>query len=91
MINKAPFGVHKIKYTMRIIGTMVMPENGAEAFDLACEKAKRSYSVERAITGYLRLLCDGQTIHDDPACEDVQEEDNALYFFAELIKEREKK
>jgi hypothetical protein len=35
-------------------------------------------------------LCDGEYLHDDSACEDVNEEDSAYYFFAELVKENER-
>jgi hypothetical protein len=43
---------------MREIGTMVIPENGAEAFELACKKARNEYEVKRSITGYFRLFSD---------------------------------
>lgn len=62
---------------MREIGTMVIPENGAEAFELACKKARNGYEVKRSITGYFQLYSDGFLIHDDPACEDVHDEDKA--------------
>ena len=75
---------------MREIGTMIIPETGSEAFELACRKAKHTDSVSRSITGYFCRYRDGDLIHDDPLCEDVHDEDKAYYFFAELIKEKEK-
>ena len=75
---------------MREIGTMLIPETGSEAFELACRKAKHTYSVSRSIVGYFSLYRDGELIHDDPLCEEVRDEDKAYYFFADLIKEKEK-
>lgn len=75
---------------MKTIGTMVIAENGKEAFDLAVSKAKHSYEVEQSVSGYYRLLCDGEYLHDDSACEDVNEEESAYYFFAELINDNER-
>ena len=75
---------------MRTIGNMMIAENGKEAFELATAKAVHSYEVEQSISGYYRLLCDGEYLHDDSACEDVNEEDAAYHFFAELVKENER-
>lgn len=75
---------------MKTIGTMVIAENGKEAFELAVANAKHSYEVEKSISGYYRLLCDGELMHDDSACEDVNEEDLAYCFFAELVRENER-
>ena len=75
---------------MRTIGNMMIAENGKEAFELATAKAVHSYEVEQSISGYYRLLCDGECMHDDSAWEDVNEEDSAYYFFAELVKENER-
>ena len=75
---------------MREIGSMFIPETGSEAFELACRKAKHTYRVSRSIAGYFCLYRDLDLIHDDPLCEDVHDEDKAYYFFAELIKEKEK-
>ena len=74
---------------MRQIGTMMIPETGIEAFELACSKARNKYEVQRSITGYFRLYSDGFLIHDDPTCEDVHDEDKAYYFYAKLIAEKE--
>ena len=75
---------------MRTIGNMMIAENGKEAFELEIANAEHSYEVEQSISGYYRLLCDGEYLHDDSACEDVNEEDSAYYFFAELVKENER-
>ena len=75
---------------MKTIGTMKIAECGKEEFELATANAKHSYEVEQSISGYYRLLCDGELMHDDSACEDVNEKDSAYYLFAELIKENER-
>ena len=75
---------------MREIGTMLIPETGSEAIELTFRKAKHTYSVSRSISGYFCLYRDGDLMYDNPLCEDVHDEDKAYYFFAELIKEKEK-
>lgn len=60
---------------------------GKPLFEEVCSKAKNEYSVEQSISGYYRLYKNGELIHDDSACEDVQDEESAYSFFAELIKE----
>lgn len=75
---------------MKTIGTIVIANNGKEAFELAISNARHSYEVEQSISGYYRLFCDGELMHDDSACEDVNEEDSAYFFFSELIKENER-
>lgn len=72
---------------MKQIGNIMVPESGKEAFEIANESGR--YEIERTLSGYYRLLCDDEIIHDDPAFEDVNELESAYYFFAELIKERE--
>lgn len=74
---------------MKTIGNIVLAENGKEAFELSCKDATHNYEVEETISGYYRLYCDGVIMHDDSACEDVNEEDSAYYFFSELVKENE--
>ena len=74
---------------MIVIGTMMIPETGIEAFELACQKSINNYNVERSITGYFRLYSDGFLVHDDPSCDDVHDENKAYYFFAQLISEKE--
>lgn len=50
------------------------------------EKLKASgYSVEEALGGYYILTKDGDEIHRDSACEDVQERESAVDFFYSLI------
>lgn len=75
---------------MKQIGMQLIPETGIEAFELACKKARNEYSVKRSITGYFQLYSDGFIIHDEPTCEDVQDEDKAYWFFAQLIDSKEK-
>lgn len=60
---------------------------GKPLFDEVCSKAKNEYSVEQSISGYYRLYKNGKLVHDDSACEDVQEEESAYSFFAEYVKE----
>ena len=46
------------------------------------------YSVEQSISGYWRLMKDGEVIIDDSACEDVNEDkETAVAFFVEYLKE----
>lgn len=59
---------------------------GKPLFEEVCSKAKNEYSVDQSISGYYRLFKNGELIHDDSACEDVQDEESAYSFFAELIK-----
>lgn len=75
------------KDIMKKIGNIMIPESGKEAFEIA--NASGKYEIERTLSGYYRLLCDDEIVHDDSAFEDVQDIDSAYYFFAELIKERE--
>lgn len=72
------------------IGNRMLAENGKEEFENAVAKATHSYEVEQSISGYYRLLCDGEYLCDDPACEDVYEENSAYYLFAELVQENER-
>ena len=65
-------------------------KSGKPLFDEVCAKAKNSYQVEQSISGYYRLYKNGELVYDDPACEDVQEEESAYSFFAEYIKEYDK-
>lgn len=45
------------------------------------------YKVEQSISGYWRLMKDGEVIYDDPACEDLNEdEETARAFFNEYLK-----
>ena len=60
---------------------------GKPLFDEVCSKSKNKYSVEQSISGYYRLYKNGELVHDDSACEDVQEEESAYSFVAEYIKE----
>ena len=46
------------------------------------------YTMEQSISGYWRLLdSEGNYILDDPACDDVYDEEAAIAFFREYIKE----
>ena len=49
---------------------------------------ENGYSVEQSISGYWRLMKDGEVIYDDSACEELNEDkETAEAFFAEYIKE----
>ena len=54
-------------------------------FDAAVKLSGKNFRIEESISGYYRLLCDEDIIHDDSACEDVYELDSALWMFAEHI------
>lgn len=46
------------------------------------------FEVEKSISGYFRLLKYGMLIHDEPACEDVKDyEDAVSYFYDHLTSE----
>lgn len=77
----------KTVYFMSILDLI---KSGKPLFDEVCAKAKNSYQVEQSISGYYRLYKNGELVYDDPACEDVQEEESAYSFFAEYIKEYDK-
>lgn len=74
---------------MRKVKEIIFWNNGKEAFNHIIKNAKHDYTVERSISGYYRLLQDGNLIIDNPACEDTNEEDAAYYFFYEWIKEND--
>ena len=49
---------------------------------------ENGYSVEQSISGYWRLMKDGEVIYDDSACEELNEDkETAEAFFAEYLKE----
>lgn len=73
--------------TVYFMSVLDLIKSGKPLFDEVCAKAKNSYQVEQSISGYYRLYKNGELVHDDPACEDVQEEESAYSFFAEYIKE----
>ena len=50
---------------------------------------ENGYTVEQSISGYWRLMKDGEVIYDDSAYEDLNEdEETARAFFIEYITER---
>ena len=49
---------------------------------------ENGYSVEQSISGYWRLMKDGEVIYDDSACEYLNEDkETAEAFFIEYLKE----
>lgn len=76
---------------MERIGKLIIPSSGIEAFASAVKTAVHNYEVEKSISGYYRLRQDGVLVIDDSACEDTNEEDSAYFFFAEWIREYDKK
>ena len=49
---------------------------------------ENGYSVEQSISGYWRLMKDGEVIYDDSACEELNEDkETAEAFFAEYLQE----
>lgn len=49
---------------------------------------ENGYSVEQSISGYWRLMKDGEVIYDDSACEELNEDkETAEAFFVEYLKE----
>lgn len=50
----------------------------------------KDFTIEKSISGYYRLMLDGDTYHDDSDCEDVNEDyDTAEAFFGNLLMENE--
>lgn len=48
---------------------------------------ENGYTVEQSISGYWRLMKDGEVIYDDSACEDLNEDkETARAFFNEYLK-----
>lgn len=44
------------------------------------------YTLEQSITGYWRLIKDGNLFYDDPTCEDLNgTEEQARYFFDDYL------
>ena len=66
---------------------MIAIKTGKPLFDEVCASSQYTWTVEQSISGYYRLLKNGDIELDDSACEDVQEEESAYSFFAEYIKE----
>ena len=56
-------------------------------FEDAVNKSGRNFQIKKSISGYYRLLLDDELVCDDSACEDVQDEESALYYFAYIINE----
>ena len=49
---------------------------------------ENGYSVEQSISGYWRLMKDGEVIYEDSACEELNEDkETAEAFFVEYLKE----
>lgn len=47
---------------------------------------ENGYSVEQSISGYWRLMKDGEVVYDDSACEDLNEDkETAEAFFTEYL------
>lgn len=52
---------------------------------------EHGYTVEQSISGYWRLMKDGEVIYDDSACEELNEDkETAEDFFEEYLKENMK-
>lgn len=50
----------------------------------------KDFTIEKSISGYYRLMLDGEAYHDDSACEDVNEDyDTAEAFFGSLLMDNE--
>ncbi len=59
-------------------------------FDEIVAATGKNFECEQTISGYYRLLCDGEVINDDSACEDVNgDKDTALDFYCSYLMEYE--
>lgn len=49
---------------------------------------ENGYSVEQSISGYWRLMKDGEVIYDDSVCKELNEDkETAEAFFVDYLKE----
>ena len=59
-------------------------------FDRIVSATGKKYYIERSISGYYRLMLDGEPIIDDSACEDLNEDyETAEAFFMRYLLEYE--
>ena len=57
-------------------------------FDKIVSATGKSYCIERSISGYYRLMLDGEPVLDDSAAEDLNEDrETAEAFFANYLLE----
>lgn len=57
-----------------------------DTFEQVAKATGKNFTCERSASGYYRLMCDGETVLDDSACEDVNEtEEEAKNFFKEYL------
>ena len=62
--------------------------NTAAYFDKAVSATGKDYYIEISISGYYRLMLDGEPVFDDSAAEDVNEDrETAEAFFANYLLE----
>lgn len=61
-----------------------------EQFEEVVKATGKDFRCEKTISGYYRLMCGEDIIHDDGACEDVNEdEETALAFYRSYLLEDE--
>lgn len=64
--------------------------NTAAYFDKVTSATGKKYYIERSISGYYRLMLDGESVFDDSAAEEVNEDrETAEAFFANYLLEYE--
>lgn len=55
-------------------------------FEQVVKATGKNFTCEQSASGYYRLVCDGEVILDDSACEDVNgTEEEAKDFFKEYL------
>lgn len=64
-----------------------------QEFKELVKKSGVRYQIDQAMSGYYRLVVrrddgDYDLIHDDPACEDVYDEESATAYFSYLIQQK---
>ena len=60
--------------------------NTAAYFDKAVSATGKKYYIERSISGYYRLMLDGEPVFDDSAAEELNEDrETAEAFFANYL------
>ena len=62
--------------------------NTAAYFDKVVSATDKKYYIERSISGYYRLMLDGEPVFDDSAAEELNEDGEAAEaFFANYLLE----
>lgn len=64
-------------------------KTASSQFELLTSNLDKKWKVETSISGYYRLICDGELLSDDSACEDVYDIESACGLFLTILLEDE--